>query len=319
MATSEHSSELVQHNPHLDTIVIRGRSISLIDMLNANAIADQGNLNALHRQYVAAQPFPHVVIDGLFDRTLLQCVAEEFDHEHGRYRKVSNTHEKYYRSLPYPDLGTAQAMFFNVVHSSKFVWFLEQLTGVRGLCIDSSLMYGGLHATPNMGQFGAHSDFEYHKVTGLKNRIGLITYLNENWKREHKGLLELWDRVNGVPIEEIEPIFGRTVIMEHGPRNFHAVTGPLQMPPGQSRKAVATYYYTHDGMESAEFRRNNSVFLDQIKHRGDDLSPWLQAFSSLTWKGRMVLIARQVTPPVLWPLVRRACEKAESLTRELKR
>jgi hypothetical protein len=293
--------------------------MTLATLFDPDVIDDQDRVKALRRRYAAAKPFPHLVIDGLFDEALLQCVADEFDHADGHYRKVSNAHEKYFRSLPYPDLGTAQTLFFDAVHSAKFVRFLEQVTGVRGICIDSSLMYGGLHATPDKGQFGVHSDFEYHKVTGLKNRFGLITYLNRDWKPEYNGVLQLWDRAQASPVVEVEPIFGRTVIMEHGPRNFHGVTGPLRMPPGLSRTSVATYYYTNDAMESADFRRHNSVFLDRIKDRGDDISPWRQAFSSLSWKGRTVLVARQVMPPVLWPLVRRACEKAESLARQFQR
>jgi Rps23 Pro-64 3,4-dihydroxylase Tpa1-like proline 4-hydroxylase len=71
-----------------------------------------------------------------------------------------------------------------------------------------------------------------------------LLYLNRDWKDEYGGELELWSRDMSRCERRIRPLAGRCVIFSTTETSFHGHPRPLTCPAGESRKSVATYYYT---------------------------------------------------------------------------
>lgn len=128
--------------------------------------------------------------------------------------------------------------------STKFLSFLESVTGIEKLIPDPYLDGGGLHLSTSGGILAPHTDFHVYERLDLYRRINLILYLNERWNEGDGGSLELWDsrdstRSNGV---RIDPIPGRVLIFQTDDRSVHGFTEPIAN--GCERRSLTLYYYT---------------------------------------------------------------------------
>jgi Rps23 Pro-64 3,4-dihydroxylase Tpa1-like proline 4-hydroxylase len=269
-----------------DRVTIRGVDLPLDGLVDATRLAP-GAAAALHHAFIAADPFPHLVIDGLFDATLLDLLAEEFDLlDASRWRRsYDGQHERTLRSMTSSRLGHAADQYFHAVHSGAFVDFLQHVSGVPALITDPHLVGGGFHESRHGGRFRVHTDFNKHEVTQLDSELVLITYLNRDWDAAWGGALELWRAKPRECVKRIEPVFGRSVLMRRTPLSFHGHPVPLDLPPGRVRRSVAAYYYSH--RSGGEVRAHPTEFMDHTALR------------------LLRIAARQVTPPLLWNGIKR--------------
>jgi hypothetical protein len=272
-----------------DHVRIRGVTLALDRLVDTQRLAAP-RLGALKHAFASASPFPHLVIDGLFEPTLLDLVAQEFELlDASRWRRsYDGQHERTLRSLPGSRLGPAAELYFGMLHSGWFVETLQQLTGIGALVTDPQLHDGGFHESRRGGRFRIHADFDTHRHTALHNELVLITYLNRDWDPQWCGALELWSAQPRQCVHRIEPVFGRTVLMRHSPVSFHGHPTPLRLPPDRTRRSLAAYYYSHRGGETAaKPRRHDTRFMERslprVLHHG----------------------VRQLMPPLLWNAAKR--------------
>ncbi len=134
-----------------------------------------------------------------------------------------------------------------VLNSDEFVAALSKLTGIEGLRADPSLEGGGLHQSQRGGFLNIHADFTVHPhQRHWRRRVNLLVYLNEGWKAEYKGDLELWTRDMRECRQKISPIFNRVVIFNTDEDSYHGLPEPIQCPEGMTRKSLALYYFTEE-------------------------------------------------------------------------
>jgi Rps23 Pro-64 3,4-dihydroxylase Tpa1-like proline 4-hydroxylase len=133
------------------------------------------------------------------------------------------------------------------LNSPEFIEYLCELTGIDNLLPDDRLEGGGLHQTNRGGYLNMHADFTVHPhKPHWRRRVNLLIYLNENWKDEYHGELELWERDMSKCIVKISPIFNRCVIFNTDEDSYHGVPDPIQCPENMSRKSIALYYFTEE-------------------------------------------------------------------------
>lgn len=185
-----------------------------------------------------AEPFPHIVIDGFLSPETVRAINAQWPtdwrREDGKFnRKWSRQH-----GLP----PAAQA----VADSIDPRW-LEEITGIAGLIADPDLFGAGLHCIPPTGFLKMHVDFNQHPK-GWHRRVNLLIYLNEEWRDEWNGHLQLGLGDDAV---SIAPIGGRCVIFETTEDSWHGHPVPLACPPDVQRRSLALYYYTPDPPPSA--------------------------------------------------------------------
>lgn len=97
---------------------------------------------------------------------------------------------------------------------------------------------GGLHEIGPGGRLGIHTDFDGHP-TGLTRCANLLVYLNEDWRDEWGGQLEL----HGKEVVKIPPRAGTAVLFVTNGESWHGHPDPLMCPPHRSRRSLALYYY----------------------------------------------------------------------------
>jgi hypothetical protein len=199
-----------------------------------------------HRdEYASAQPFPHVVLDGLFAEPVLLDVLAEFPSpDSAQWREFKNARERKLATNTPAHFGGATYGLLAELNSAAFLDFLEELTGITGLVPDPHFVGGGLHQIERGGLLKVHADFNRHERTGLYRRLNVLLYLNREWKEEYAGGLELWDEAMSECEARILPVFNRCVVFTITDTAFHGHPDPLTCPEGWSRKSLASYYYS---------------------------------------------------------------------------
>ena len=218
-----------------------------------------------------AQPFKHVVIDGLFSGEFLQKIVDEF-YPVGdvRWQHFENDNEgKLAISNSEQYLPPLIKWFVRELNAEPFLQALSSLTGITGLIPDPYLGGGAMHCVPRGGKLAIHADFNLHPLMRVDRRLNLLIYLNHDWRESYGGHLELWDREMRHCMQRILPIFNRTVLFLTDDFSFHGHPDPLMCPPHRARKSIAMYYYTN-GRPTAEIGKlsdHGTLF----QHRPRDL------------------------------------------------
>ena len=237
-------------------------------------------------EYQTNQPFPHIVLDDFLDPDFLRGVAGEFPDSAGEDCFMREQERLKFQFRPDQCDGPLTRMLFAELNSRAFLAFLSGLTGIQGLIADPYHAGAGLHETRRGGHLGIHADFPRHQEMGVTRRLNLLIYLNEDWRDEYGGALELWDATRKACVGRVEPELGRSVLMRNGTTHYHGHPTPLAAPPDRPRRSLASYYYSPP-VPGARAGRTASVYL------------------SLPRVQRLKRIARQLTPPIIWEQLKR--------------
>jgi hypothetical protein len=218
---------------------------------------------AMRAQYTTADPFPHIVLDGLFDDAELDAVLAGFPPpEAMKWTSFDNPREKklgfFYATST---IGDTVRRFLDAMNSFEMLLFLEALTGIDGLIPDPYFGGGGLHQIEPGGFLKIHADFNVHPKLKLDRRLNMLIYLNRDWREEYGGHLELWDADMRECRKRVLPLFNRTVVFSTSDRSYHGHPHPLMSPPGVTRKSVSLYYYTAGRPEEERSAPHDTIFV----------------------------------------------------------
>ncbi|MGI4792604.1 MAG: 2OG-Fe(II) oxygenase [Janthinobacterium lividum] len=250
-----------------------------------HAQLDSSNIESLSRRFAEARPFPHLVLENLFDDGALEAIDREFDAvDRGEWISYDTANEVKFGTRPNAQLGRAAQAYFDTIHRGQFVSFLSAVTGIKGLIPDPMLRGGGLHEIPIGGKFAVHVDFNRHTDTLLDNRLVMITYLNKDWPDSYGGALELWTREGCV--EKVLPTFGRTILFSQSAESLHGHPEPVACPPGRTRRSIAAYFYSNGRPDVSPAERRTTQFLSPAR-------------DPRTTAQQVKAAARYVMPPVL--------------------
>jgi Rps23 Pro-64 3,4-dihydroxylase Tpa1-like proline 4-hydroxylase len=244
--------------------VLQQSRVKQTALLFATAMKLRHDPASLTAKYRAGDPFPHIVLDNLFDDADLEGVLREFPRPDAmRWMKFDNRQEKklgfYYESSTISD---RVRRFLDAMNGFEMLLFLERLTGIEGLIPDPYFGGGGLHQIEPGGFLKVHADFNVHPKLHLDRRLNMLIYLNKDWREEYGGHLELWDAALKSPRQKILPIFNRTVVFSTTDHSYHGHPHPLTSPPGVTRKSVSLYYYTAGRPAEERSAAHDTLFVD---------------------------------------------------------
>jgi 2OG-Fe(II) oxygenase superfamily len=222
---------------------------------------------ALAERYQAADPFPHIVLDGLFSEATLASALADFPapgeipwvrFESDQEKKLGYSHQAVLK----PSLQE----FLWRMNSPPILEFLESLTGIAGLIPDPYYGGAGPHQILPGGFLKVHTDFNWHPKLKLDRRLNLIVYLNQDWREEYGGHIELWDREVRRCAQRVLPIWNRTIVFNTTDFSFHGHPNPLASPPGTSRKSVSFYYYSNGRPDEERSSPHDTIFRKTHDH-----------------------------------------------------
>ena len=200
-----------------------------------------------NNEYKKATPFPHIVIDNLFDEILLDKILNEFPENINQIGdKFDNKVEKKLSLNDTNKFSLETNNFINYLNSEQFINFLQNITNIEEKLVpDPYLIGGGLHELREKGYLNVHADFNMHPTMKLDRRLNLLIYLNKDWKNEYGGSLELWDNNMKNCEKKIVPYFNKAVIFSTTDNSFHGNPEEINHPNKLSRKSIAMYYYSN--------------------------------------------------------------------------
>ena len=211
-----------------------------------------GTAERLRGGYASARPFPHAVIDDFLPEPVARQLLRSFPAPDSDiwldWKKRDIVHQP--KKLGIGAAGRLRTDHPFIQHvlfafnSYPVIHFLEQLTGIEGLIPDPHYSGGGLHQILPGGKLAIHSDFNVHPLMKVWRRLNLLLYLNEDWRADYGGNLELWDGGMNRCIKSIAPLFNRCVVFNTDRRSYHGHPEPLNTPEGVTRKSLALYYYS---------------------------------------------------------------------------
>jgi hypothetical protein len=214
-----------------------------------------------HDGYVAASPFPHAALDGLFADDLLEAVLADFPQPQAiKWVSFDSPTEKKLGYSYQQPLGETLRAFLFEMGSPPVLEFLQRLTGIDGLIPDPYLGGAGPHQIVRGGFLKVHADFNWHPLLKLDRRLNLIVYLNQDWLPEYGGHIELWNRDMSRCEQRVLPVFNRTIVFNTTDTSFHGHPTPLACPETMTRKSVSLYYYTNGRPDEERSAPHDTIF-----------------------------------------------------------
>jgi 2OG-Fe(II) oxygenase superfamily len=216
-------------------------------------------LALLASQYLQNHPIPHVLLTDFLPPEVTAAAAREFpavDTATWTHWQHHNEDKHGMTKLAlFPPLLRAVTEELN---SPNFLTWLSVLTGIPDLLADGHLDGGGLHQASRGGFLNLHTDFSHHHYhKNWRRRLNLILYLNEGWRPEWGGAIELWDSRMRNCVVKYPPLINQVLIFNTDERSFHGFPEPLGCPEGVFRKSLALYYYNIDPSEGSRIRSTN--------------------------------------------------------------
>ena len=198
---------------------------------------------ALRRRFLAAEPFPHLVIDGFFEPGFARALAAEYPpYDAARFRDAFGRAGKA-SYLDLRALGPAFRRLDALALSRAFRRRLEALTGIKGLLHDRDRYRGGAHEYLDGMGVGPHLDFNVLEP-GWHRRLNALIFLAPGWRPGWGGEVVLGDRASGQEEKAIAPLFNRCLLFAVDDRSWYGVrppAAPRRVPA--SRKSASLYYY----------------------------------------------------------------------------
>jgi hypothetical protein len=227
-------------------------ALQLVDMTRLEADHD-----ASAHHYQSAQPFPHIVLDDVLKPEAFAAAVRDFpgidDAFWKGYLHVNET--KYCNVHPDTWADSLQEVAREFC-SPEFVGYLEKLTGIDNLIPDYTMDGGGLHMTKRGGHLNIHADFStHHTHENWARRVNILLYLNDEWRDEWGGKLELWDQQMTACQERVTPAGNRMLVFTTSDDSFHGHPDGLTCPPDMARRSLAMYYFTE---EAAPVRKSTN-------------------------------------------------------------
>ena len=198
--------------------------------------------------YLAALPYPHVVVDGLLGEPLATSLAERFPGpEHPGwmrrdYREQSGRMGQLQRTN-FDGVAPALRHLLAELSGLAFLEFLARLTDIDGLIPDPHFRGAGLSLTLPGGHLALHADFNRDRTRHLMRAVTVLYYLGQGWQDAWGGALELWNEERTRCEASYAPRLDRLVVMAHGDTFWHGHPAPLTCPEGRWRASIAAYYY----------------------------------------------------------------------------
>ena len=229
----------------------------------------------LKSRYIAAEPFPHIVIDDFFNEKNLDLLIENFPKNLGEFNsKFDNFAEKKLALNNPSQLSKTTNDFINFLNSYIFINFLQKITGIKETLLpDPYLIGGGLHELRNGGFLNIHADFNIHPRLQLDRRLNLLIYLNKDWNDDNGGQLELWDKDMKKCFKSILPKFNRMVIFSTTSFSNHGNPNKVKCENNSSRKSLALYYYSNGRPENEVMSQNHATIFKK-RPNSDDKNPY---------------------------------------------
>jgi len=204
----------------------------------------------INKTYIKeSNPINHWVFDKFIDYEIAFKLKEElnnlFHYRKDEFKFFDRNNSAMHEWYKYNQKDTPIAYnLISYLHSTEFVKWLEETTNLSGLIPDIHLHGAGYMRCGKGDSLKVHTDFNWNDDIKLNRVLTLVIYLNEDWKKEWNGDIQLWDKQNKKCIKQYFPNWGNAVIWEYNELGFHGHPNPINCSDGEYRDGFRLFYYT---------------------------------------------------------------------------
>lgn len=218
------------------------------------------DLSKLKLQYQQHPSYGLINIPNFLPNNIVQECADELDAlplDQGKHftRRGSCMYE--YNDLT---ITPAQDKLVHEMHSSRFLRWLEELTGVKRLIPDPHLIGAGYMKSFAGDSLKVHTDFNWVEETHLHRAVSIIVYFNKDWLEEWGGCLNFYDFKNETLLSSIKPDWGNMLVWTYHNLIYHGYPEPMTCPNDKSRKGMRLFYYQSKSKPDNENPPHRSLY-----------------------------------------------------------
>jgi len=234
------------------------------NLINPQVIINRDTYAARFRP---CDPFRHVVIDDFFAPGYVAQLVDQFpSFERGNARNEAGEIGNKSTIERIRGLGAAYSALDDLVQSRKFLDLIGHITCIENLLYDPWYFGGGTHENRQGQDLDAHVDFNRHPVQHWHRRLNLIVYLNDNWRDEWGGSLQLHSDPRSADdrIVTVTPKLNRAVIFETTETSWHSFPR-IDLPIDKralTRRSIALYFYTKDRPPEEIADTHSTIYVD---------------------------------------------------------
>lgn len=214
----------------------------------------------IRKTFQTNNPVPWYVFPEFLDDDVVISLKNELNHE---YTTNKENHKIFTRAgsnmfeiLDNHEFEHAENLI-SAVHSKTFISFLEDITGIKGLISDPSLVGAGYMRCGRGDSLKIHTDFNWNNELYLHRALSVIFYLNPEWDESWNGDLQLWDKDRSGKDHSIFPSNGNMLVWQYDKLGYHGHPNPLNCPEGHYRDGFRFFFY----VSSSEYKK------DDLPHR----------------------------------------------------
>ena len=194
--------------------------------------------------YRGKEPYPCGCIDNFLPENVLNRVIADLQSLPEADHFFDRAQEKLKTCYIPERLPAYSRSLFYALNSRPFLFFLKEMTGIKGLIPDPYFQGGGIHSVGNGGHLDIHADFNHHSILNLERRLNVLIYLNKDWREDYGGSFEIWSPDMSRKVEGFVPKFNRMCCFNTSSDSWYGNPEPVNHPEGKARMSIATYYYT---------------------------------------------------------------------------
>ena len=171
--------------------------------------------DSLQQIYQQNQPYPHLVIDDLFESEILTLILKEFDCNSNEIFRNQNQENVQIKTIPVKQLSKFGRTVYFWLNSKDFVYALSLvLDRPRNSLLGDPHYHGaGIHELLPGGQIESQSDVLIHPKLPLIFKFNLIVCLSQQNRTQGNGAIEIYNSQIETPIVKHSLQFNRTFIL----------------------------------------------------------------------------------------------------------
>jgi len=200
-----------------------------------------GSRDAWKGRFSTAKPFPHLVVDQLFESEPVHEAASTFP---GRADMTERPGRPgVFELADRESLSPPLLKLSDELMGERFKAWLSFVTGVDDLLTDPYGIWGALRQYGDGVEVNIHAPPGPHPTKPWDRRLTLILHLGEGLREANGGCFELWDAQKKAPSVSIAPLFNRAIVFLATPASFHSASR-TRLALGQTRKIVQILYFS---------------------------------------------------------------------------
>jgi|TARA_R110000824_G_scaffold134390_1_gene297370 Rps23 Pro-64 3,4-dihydroxylase Tpa1-like proline 4-hydroxylase len=158
------------------------------------------------------------------------------------------------------NITPCQDHLVHALHSTEFIHWLEELTGVKKLIADPHLVGAGYMKSFKGDSLQVHTDFNWVEELCLNRAVSIIVYFNRDWNKEWGGSLNFYDTKKQKIHSSIKPDAGNMLIWTYKNLVYHGYPDPMTCPDNECRRGMRLFYLTSDAKTDPKNLPHRSLY-----------------------------------------------------------